>query len=94
MAREVRLRLTGKAEEAVEKLKQHGLAEHDIFARALWIFEQAVSTGRVALLNKSGSIEYRLGLETSTEPQAALADPAPAPKSYQAQEPPPTSGSI
>ncbi len=70
MARQIHLRLSGRAEAAFERLIEAGLTEQDILSRALWILDQAVTTNRVALLDDEGKVVFRLGLEATDEPRA------------------------
>lgn len=67
MSREIHLRLTGRAEQAFSKLIDAGFTEQDVLSRALWIFDQVVTTDRVAMLDAEGNVLFRFGLETKQE---------------------------
>ncbi|MGC2237209.1 MAG: hypothetical protein WA584_13675 [Pyrinomonadaceae bacterium] len=67
MAKTVHLRLTGKAEKFVKDLIETGFNEREIIARALWLLETAVKTGRVALLDKEEKPLYIFSLQSLSE---------------------------
>lgn len=74
MARVIHLRLQGKAEHLVNELIGQGLTEQDIISRALWLFDQAITTKRIAMVDSSGRLQYHFGLETTMdEPRDARA---------------------
>ena len=67
MARVIHLRLVGKAEAVVSRLMESGLTEQDIISRALWLLDQAATSGKVAMLDDAGDVQYMFGLETKSD---------------------------
>ena len=57
MARIVHLRLTKRAEEVLQTLEKEGLTEQDIFAKSLYLLEQAWKTRRLAMLREGTTPE-------------------------------------
>ena len=49
MAKKIHLRLIGEAEKFIDDMVEQGLTERDVIAKALWLFETAWKTQRIAL---------------------------------------------
>ena len=59
MAKKIHLRLIGEAEKFIDDMVEQGLTERDVIAKALWLFETAWKTQRIALLNADcQEVEY------------------------------------
>lgn len=63
MARSIHLGLQGHAEKFVNEMIDQGWTEQDVFSRAMWLFQLAVTTKGVALLTESQEMAYTFGLE-------------------------------
>jgi len=59
MAKKIHLRLIGQAEKFIDDMVEQGLTDRDVIAKALWLFETAWKTQRIALLNADcQEVEY------------------------------------
>lgn len=57
MSKTLHLKLDGEAETFFKRLAKEGLSEKESIAKALWLFQLAWETGRVALLDSRGMVQ-------------------------------------
>lgn len=69
MVRTVQLKLTGKAEQFLNRLEQEGLTERDVFAKALSVLRDVHETKRVGLISEgyenTDIVEFFYGINVS-----------------------------
>jgi hypothetical protein len=58
MARTLNLRFTGQAEKLLIEMNRKGLNDQDAISKALWLFQIAWESERVALLDADGEVQY------------------------------------
>jgi hypothetical protein len=78
VARSINIRVSDKAEQFINEMARRGLNERDVIAKAVGLLRIAVETGRVALVNPYGEIEYYFSLDvyqdvTPSVPVAGIA---------------------
>ena len=75
MAKMIRLRLTGPAEVAWQKLRQEtGLSDEQVFSKALWLLEKAYAHGK---LDQGGVLHIHLSEPSFYEPDEPFSHRSP-----------------
>jgi hypothetical protein len=79
MATVVHLKLTGKAEAFLKKMKDEGLSEHDVFAKALTLLEDVYRTKRVVRIKEEfrgvyiEAVEFYYGINVHENKEEVVA---------------------